>query len=170
MSMRGQRGFTLLELLVALGIGALVMPVVVVSIFQMTRGTARINRDLVIQQDLDNASAYFTRDLSQAQTTDLPADGLPYASMRVDWVDETGWGAESGDPEHYAIYSLSGSAFQREYDGVVSIVARNVESVLFSRTGDFVTVSISSTYGGATENLSYYISPRSDNPLEYVVP
>ena len=167
MSMRGQRGFTLLELLVALGIGALVVPVVVMSIFQVTRGTARINRDLVIQQDMDNASAYFTRDLSQAQTTDLPDNGLPYPSMRVDWIDETGWAGEN--PAHYAVYSLSGSDLQREYDGVVSIVGRNVESIEFSRPvdSDFVTVSITSTYGGATENLSYFITPRTDNPLEY---
>ena len=168
MSIHSQKGFTMLELLAATAVAGLILPLVITFTFQVIRGTASINQDLVIQQDLDNASIWFTRDLSQAQTTDLPDDGLPYTTMRVDWTDKTGWG--EANPTHSVIYTLSGTNLQRNYDGTINFAARNVSSITFSRNGDFITVSITSTYSGATATLKYNITPRTDNPLEYVAP
>ena len=105
--MRAERGFTLIELLVAAAIGGLILPVLVTSIFQMTRITTTATKEFVIQLDIVNASSYFTRDLSQAETTDL-ADGVPADHMRVDWIDQTGWATE-GQEAHFAEYTLSGT-------------------------------------------------------------
>ena len=165
MSIHNEKGFTLLELMAATAVMGLILPLVITFTFQVIRGTARIQQDLVIQQDLDNASTWFSRDLSQAQIIDLDDVGTPSSSVRMDWVDETGWGADSGNPAHYVAYSLVETDLQRIYDGVTSIVGRNVASITFSRTGDVVTVSITSAYSGATATLDYYITPRTDNPL-----
>ena len=173
MIIHSERGFTLLELMAATAVAGLILPLAITFTFQVIRGTARIQQDLVIQQDLDNASTFFNRDLSQAQQIDLDDQGTA-SSLRIDWVDETGWGADSGDPAHYAAYSHSGSDLLRDYDGTVSIVGRNVASITFSRTCTsvcaVVSVSITSAYSGATATLDYNITPRADNPLEYVAP
>ncbi len=169
MSSRTQAGFTLVEILAALAITGLIIPVVLMSIFQINRGTIQIRNDVVIQQDIDSAGTFFTRDLSLAQSTDLVCDGSPYTSMRVDWIDETGWGAESGTTTHSAIYTLSGTELQRNYDGTPQIIARRIESITFSRdTGscDFITISITSTLGQQSEALTYLVAPRADQPLE----
>ena len=159
-----QRGFTLVELLVAIAIAGLIMPVVASGIFQVTRGTVQINRDQVVLQDIDGASAWINRDLSQAQTTNLN-DGETLDTMRVDWVDQTGWAA-AGAESHFAEYTLSGTDLLREYDGETQIVARRVANIQFSRSGKFITVAITSTLRDSTVTLSYFITPRSDGALQ----
>lgn len=173
MSINSEKGFTLLELMAATAVMGLILPLVITFTFQVIRGTARIQQDLVIQQDLDNASTWFTRDLSQAQTIDLD-NGETKPSLRIDWVDETGWGSDSGSPAHYVEYTLDAPNLLRDYDGTVSIVGRNVAAIEFSRTCpsicEVVSVKITSAYSGATATLDYNITPRTDAPLEYVAP
>lgn len=164
MKEHGQQGLTLIELLVAASIAGIVLPVVAAGIFQITRGTVNVNRDQVIQQAFENASSWLTRDLSLAQTTDVVDEDPAVNSIRVDWVDETGWAVE-GSESYYAIYSLSGTVLQRNYNGVTNNVARNVESISFSRSGDLITVSITCTFEGETESLVYFINPRPDEAL-----
>ena len=171
MSIHSQKGFTLMELVVATAVVGLILPLVITFTFQVVKGTARVNQDLVVQQDLDNASLWFNRDLSQAQQIDL-ADQATASSIRVDWLDATGWGADSGNPAHYSAYSLVGTDLLRDYDGVTSIVGRRVTAITFSRTCttvcEVVSVSITSAYSGATTTLDYNISPRADAPLETI--
>jgi len=164
--MRSQRGFIVMEFLVGVAIAGLILPVVVTSIFQMNTGTVRINRDFVVQQDIDRASTFFTLDLSQAQSTDL-ADGASADNIRVDWLDETGW-APPGEESHYAKYYIeSGTTLlKRDYDATVQIVARYVDSIQFSRSGNFISVAIASSLGGHTKSLTYFTTSRVDGALQ----
>ena len=160
--MHGQRGFTLLEILLAMAIAGMIMPVVASSIFLISRGTVRMNNDFVIQQDIDGASNWFNRDLSQARTIDLADPALPVNHVRVDWIDLTGWATSDG---HYVEYTLDGTNLMRNYDGTVSIAARRVAEIWFSRSGRFITVAIQSSLRGQAETLTYFITPRTDGDL-----
>ena len=159
-----QRGFTLIEILVAMAIGGLLVPVVVSGIFAVTKGTAKINTDLVILQDIDGASAWINRDLSQAMTTNLN-ENETLNTMRVDWVDLTGWATE-GAESHFAEYTVIGTDLMREYDGATQIVARRIENIAFSRVGNYITVAITSTLRDATLSLTYFVTPRTDGALQ----
>ena len=165
MTRRRERGFTLIEILVAMAIGGLLVPVVVSGIFAVTRGTQKINTDLVIMADVDGASSWITRDLSQAQTTDVVSGAPPVDHMRVDWTDLTGWAAE-GSEDHYVEYTLSGSELLRDFDGVTQIVARRISTIAFSRVDNFITVVIGSSLRDTTETLSYFVTPRTDGALQ----
>ena len=147
-----------------MAISGLIVPVIVSGIFAVTRGTQQINTDLVILQDIDGASAWINRDLSQALTTNLN-ESETLNTMRVDWVDLTGWAVE-GAESHFAEYTLSGTNLLREYDGETQIVARRVANIEFSRVGNFVTVAITSTLRDTTESLSYFVTPRTDGALQ----
>lgn len=172
--MRGQRGFTLIEMLVAVAIAGLIAPAIVSAIFQMSRGSADIQSSLVVHQDIDVASSYFSRDLSQAMTTDLAGDGSTAPSMRVSWNDQTSWAATLGEP-HCARYYIepgttllkrnSDGASDCAVDGTVSIVGRHVADVRFSRSGDFITVLIKSSLGGQAQTLTYFVTARADGAL-----
>ncbi len=174
MSLSRQQGFTIFELMVAMAIGGLIMPVMVGSIIQINRGTSQVNDNAVVQQDIDNASSWFTRDLSLAKTTDVLDGASAVSSMRVSWVDETGWAVEGGEA-HCAKYSIQTGTtrLERNYDGgnncanpgTITIIARNVESILFSRSGNFITVAITSTLQDETENISYFVNTRIDASL-----
>ena len=164
MTRSGQRGFTLIEILVAMAIGGLLVPVVVSGIFAVTKGTAKINTDLVILQDIDGASAWINRDLSQAMTTNLN-ENETLNTMRVDWVDLTGWATE-GAESHFAEYTVVGTDLMREYDGETQIVARRIADIQFSRVDNFITVAITSTLRNTTESLTYFVTPRTDGALQ----
>ena len=173
--MRAQRGFTLIEILVAAAIAGLIAPPVVSAIFQMTRGTADIQSNLVVQQDVDIAASYFTRDLSQAMTTDVVDLAPPVPSMRVSWTDQTSWAATLGEP-HCANYYIdpgttnlmrnSDGASDCAVDGTVTIVGRRVADVQFSRSGKFITILIKSSLGGKAQTLTYFVTPRTDGALQ----
>ena len=163
--MRGQRGFTLIEVLVMIAIGGMIIPVVVAAIFNIVHGTINIRNDFVVQQDIDGASSWFSRDLSQAQTTDVVDGALPVNQMRVDWIDMTGW-AEQGGAGHFVEYTVSGTNLMRNYDGTSNIVARHVADIKFSRSGKFITVAITSTYREQTESLVYFVTPRADGAFQ----
>ena len=182
--MRDQRGFTLIEILLALGIAGIITPVLISMLFQISFGTIEINRDFAVQSDIDTASNFFSLDLSQAQTTDIVDLADPVSSMLVGWVDETGFAIEEegyvvGDEVHCVRYSLSltdPTFLLRNYDGASSctvsdpsaemIVARHVAEIWFSRVGTFITIKITSTYDGDSQALSYFVSPRPEGAFE----
>lgn len=155
----------MIEIMMAMAIAGMIMPVVASSIFLITRGTVRMNNDFVVQQDIDSASNWVNRDLSQALTIDL-ADGAPSVNhVRVDWTDLTGW-ATQGSEGHYVEYTISGTNLMRNYDGAASIAARRIADIQFSRSGRFITVAITSSLREQAETLSYFITPRTDGALQ----
>ena len=168
--MRSQSGFTLVELLVALGIMSLMLPTVITSIYQIARGTTRITNELRIQQDIELASSWFTRDLALAMTTDVQDSSVspfpePVGSMRVDWIDQTGWAVE-GSEAHYVEYTLIAPNLYRNYDGNITIVARYVSSIAFSREVTYITIAMTSTSEDRSVSLSYFVEPRPEGAFE----
>ncbi len=166
--MRGQRGFTVLELLLVVFVVGLVVPVVLTMVVQMSQGTKRINTEMVIQNEVDIASGWFSRDLSQVRTTDVVDEAASVNSMRVEWKDETSW-AVPGQESHYAEYTLSGTNLRREYDnGIPTTVARYVADIQFSRSGDLISVVITSSLSGQGHTLSYKVTPRADADIAVI--
>ena len=164
--MQGQQGFTIVELLVGMAISGMIMSAIVSGIFQMIHGTARVNNGLIVQQDIDRASSWFNRDLSQAQTTDIVDLAAPVNNIRVDWTDLTGWATE-GAEDHYVEYDIvpGTTNLKREQDGESRIIARYVANIEFSRSGNLITVSITSSFSGGVEKLNYFVTPRTDGAL-----
>ena len=173
--MSSQRGFTMIELLVAMVVAGLVMPVVVTSIFQIVRGTDRVNSDNVALADIDNASTWINRDLSLAQQVLDPATLNPLVDcatgtqpdIRAQWVDETGWAVE-GQEGHYAEYAIDPGTtiLKRNYDGTDWIVGRHVTSIAFCRElSGLIHMDIASTSSGSTpttKSLFFYLSLRPE--------
>ena len=164
--MRSQSGFTLVELLVALGVMSLILPTVITSIYQIARGTTQINNELIIQQDIELASSWFTRDLALASSSDDVEDGAPPIDhMLIRWIDQTGWAVE-GEESHYVEYTLVAPNLYRNYDGNITIVARHVSSIAFSRVGSYITIAMTSTSEDRTVGLSYFVEPRPEGAFE----
>ena len=173
MNMLGQKGFTLLEILVAPAIGGLIVPATSAAIWQIATSTSGINTSFIVQQDLDIASSWFARDLSQTRTTDVVSDDPPVSSMSVGWLDETA----DGSAHCVRYYVEDGTTLLKRnfdggggvdcmVDGTLNTVGRYVASILFSRSGDFITVAITSSQGGEATALSYFVTPRSDKGID----
>lgn len=138
-----QRGMTLVELLMAAGISAMLVGVLGSAIFQFMQVTERGNDQFRALHDLQNAGYWLTLDGKRAQTTTLIEGAQPVESMTLNWTD--------GSESHTATYSLSATALQRNHNGTITIVARHVSSVGFSISQGVITTTVTSSPEGRWE-------------------
>ncbi|MBM2825923.1 MAG: hypothetical protein HW402_1587 [Dehalococcoidales bacterium] len=161
-------GFTLIELVLALAVGAVILTGAVGGIYQVLVATGRSTNQVVSLTDINRAALAIKNDLLMAQTTDL-VDGVPKISANLTWVDYTSSFGTGFQTNHSASYTLSGKQLRRTYDGAVSIVGRNVTSISFTQsvtqTGKAVTVIISSsntTPPSRLETITFSIHLRTE--------
>jgi len=151
-SLRDQRGFTLVELLMASAIAGLIASTLGTAIHQFIGTSERGNDELRALQDVQNAAYWLTLDGERADATNLLDGALPAASMTVNWT--------SGGQPHTSTYSLSNTELKRDHNGTVTTVARHVSAVEFSIADRLITVTMTSTpegRWGVSEQATYKI-------------
>lgn len=130
-------GFTLMEVVVAMGLLSLAVSMVGAGIFQTIRAEAFWQDGVVATRDLRHAGSWFAGDVLSAKTTDL-VDGDPAVTsviLSTFTTDET------------ITYSvLANELIRSHFDGVATTVenrlANNVESVSFLLTGDVLEMTL----------------------------
>ena len=155
--LNGQSGFTLVELLVALGVMSALGSVLVTTLYQMSNFTSRSNAQVSVSADLRNTFHWLAQDVKMANTTSLVAEfPTVYTSLSLNWTDNY----QDASAAHSAAYSLVGTDLRRTEDGVnTHTVARNVTSIEFSIVGRRVTVTLTSTddkWSDVTKQFSHY--------------
>ncbi len=155
---QSEHGTTLVETLVALSIIVLVFGIITTALVQFFLVTRWGNDQLRITNDLQVASLWLGRDaLESASFT--PGTGQVYGTLI--WSDET--------HEYEYRYSYNSGELVREHleDNIllstlqVSRYIANRSDVVFSTSGDLLTVSITSTSGIETETVSLNLAFRS---------
>jgi len=139
-----QRGFTLLELILYLGIGSLLLMVSVAIIFQVyvTANQARGHSTVLV--NLDAATSRIRKDIYMAQTTDL-TDGVPDSAVLLSWTDYSSSVNGTLGVDHTSDYALSGTSLLRTYDSVEGILGRNITAITFEKNGSFMDITITAT-------------------------
>ena len=150
-SIRRQDGFTLIEVLIALGIAALITGVLGTAIFQILDRSARGGETVRALNDIQNAGQWLYLDGERAETTDLVESASPVDNMRLDWVADS--------QSHTVSYSISGTELVRDHNGVVTTVARYVSNADFSISNRLITINLTSTPGstGASKDITYNV-------------
>ena len=169
-----QRGYTIVELLVSIGILGILTPLLALALFQILTFTERGRAGFEAQADTRNASAWMSQDIVMAQESDQVVID-PFASSTLLLIEDPICGTsavaftwtdlfEDRDADHEVTYCLFDSAappadtspfpecpapskcLVRSYDGVSNVVGRYIESVSFARAADekVVTVTIKS--------------------------
>jgi len=137
---RGQRGAVLLELVVAVGIMAMVASVASSAIFQMFKTSEKGTDRVIALHDLENAIHWINLDTGKASASDLVDGAPPVEAMTLTWTE--------GSTLHTVTYSLSGTELRRDYDGQAAAVARHISNVEFSMLNNVITVTITSSPDG----------------------
>ena len=146
------RGFTLVEMLVGVGIMGLAVGFIGAALFQTLGLSQAWSDDVLATKETRHAASWFARDALNAQTVDLADGAPPVSSVTISWTDQN-------DVAHTAAYAVVGDRLVRTLDGASITVARQVVSVSFSRSAQVITFSLTVTAaGGATEtnDLSVY--------------
>ena len=161
---RLQRGFTLIEIVMALGVSALIASAATATIYQVFMNNTKDTTRMTAVKQVENALHFIVRDVQMAQ--EIQTDGLAGDEvLRLRWVD---W----DDVSYQVTYYLDNGELTREYqrtgeDGQTTSVCRYILQLSVSpqpyETGD-LTVNITATIGGShpsTEQREVTISPRA---------
>lgn len=133
-----QRGFTLLELIAVLGISAIIMSGIAGLMYQEYRETNLAKTEVTAAQETWHATRWLSQDCMMAASTDLVEGTASAANVSLSWVAHT----EFADIPHAVSYTLSGDELQRDYDGNVTTIAREISAIEFSRDNRNIIVSI----------------------------
>jgi prepilin-type N-terminal cleavage/methylation domain-containing protein len=158
---RNQQGITLVELVIALVIGAIIAGATGTGVYQIWANDAHSKAHMTAIKQVENALHYISRDIQMAQviqTDSLAAEEV----LRLTWVD---W---DDNITYQVSYTLSSGNLKRDCSaGNQTVIAQHVTSFSVSPipySGDEVTVTITSTVEGvkpASETRIVETIPRS---------
>jgi prepilin-type N-terminal cleavage/methylation domain-containing protein len=164
---KNQRGFTLVEMLIAIAVTALIVGGIAMAIFQTVTVNARNSSHMTTVRQVQNAGHWISQDTQMAQEVDPAADpdGFPLTLTWTEWADST---------ENTVIYSITADdelkrTHTRTPGGTTEmIVARfiNTDPALTKceLSGDVLTVTVTATVsdftGETSETRVYEINPR----------
>ncbi len=152
MNLSGQKGITLVEVLVATAITGLIAGALGTAIHQFITTSERGNQELRALNDVRNAGHWLTLDGRRAEATNLADGAPPAATMTLSWT--------SAGQVHTSTYSLSGNELKRDLNGTVTTVARYVSTAGFSLAGQLFTATLTSTPEGrfaVSEQATYKV-------------
>ena len=140
----GQRGFTLVEMLVSMTIMTLVATVMSAGIYQAFRAVPFQRSGLNSLDETRRTFLPITRDLQIATATSL-TDGALAVSPPVTFAAIN----PTTSATRTTTYSLSGTNLLRKVDsGVAKTIGRNVTAATFALSGSEYTLSLTSTTEG----------------------
>lgn len=163
---RGQKGFTLIEVLVSMAVAGLLLSGVVVAIFQTTGTTMRSTTQITALENIKSAAYAVSKDVRRASTTTLVGGAPAVASLTLDWTVwyDSGGNLITNGEYHRVQYSLSSSKLLRREgtylpsapqtppipDGSFTwqawtTAAKYISSIAFSRQVNIIRMTVTSS-------------------------
>ena len=100
-----------------------------------------------------------------AESTDFMDGADPVNCLTLNWVERS----DFTDLPRSSSYYLEDNHLQRDYDGTVTTLARNISKIEFSQTGRILTVSITCTppwwcpNGEVQKTYRVYLRPEEES-------
>ncbi|MCK5577734.1 MAG: prepilin-type N-terminal cleavage/methylation domain-containing protein [Dehalococcoidales bacterium] len=169
---RDQNGLTMIELLVAVAITALIMSGLTMIIFNIVSNNAQNSGQMTVLRQVQNSGHWISRDTLMAQEVYVtPGTGFP---LTLTWINEL---ADLDNPPivYQVVYNYDsiGQRLTREYyeypQGqppvlvATTFIAEYLDSVNATFDGTKLVLSVSASLDGfrpVSESRTYEISPR----------
>lgn len=181
---RGQRGFTLVELLIAMGVSAIILGVLVPVTLQTNRVAVSSSTQISALEDIKAVARPIIPDVRMAQTT-VPAAGTVANSLTLDWTswyDNLGETVETSPVDYHCVYTFLEAegkvkrSYWEDWEGPnqqlsTTFFGRYISDIEFSRYdvpegSSYIQVVITSSpenRAETEEQKTYYINLR---PME----
>lgn len=162
---KNQRGFTLIEIILAIAITGIIVGGITMTIFQVFSVNTRSSNHMVAVREVQNAGYWISRDAQMAQEEpDISDDEF----LTLTWTD---W--DSGDEhQHQVVYSLEDDCrLKREHYfkllgaeefklDTTTFVAQFIESCEFTKDDHSLIVTVTARVGEESETRIYQAMPR----------
>jgi prepilin-type N-terminal cleavage/methylation domain-containing protein len=163
---KGQRGFTLIELIIAIAIAALITGGISAAIMQILTINVRDSNHMIAVRQVQQAGKEVSKDTLQAQSVNAttPSQGFP---LTLTWTE---WGTNQTHTVNYTLEDMSGGLkkLQRKHfdsalnSTTTTIVAEYISSASFVKLPSAVVYdfTVTATVGDQSETRIYEIEPR----------
>ena len=163
-----QRGFTLIELMIAIGIAALITGGITAAIMQILTINTRASNHMVAVRQVQQAGKEVSKDTLQAQN--VTPGGCTNCLLSLNWTEVGG-----NQTTHQIKYTLVDKKLKREDLSLNSttIVAEYIDDTIDPVTGkartncvwdgSVLTFTVTATLGTESETRIYEIQPRPDS-------
>jgi type II secretory pathway component PulJ len=174
---KDQRGITLLELVIAIGLSGIIAGGATAAIFQVFSGNTRSNNHMIAIRQVQSAGYWFSRDAQMAQTVQLSEEGeenpvgtkFPLALTWKDWDGnryEVVYTLEAGgQPKKLQRQYLAYDVNENVTENLTAIVAQYIIPGLAKTHLDFadsvLSLKVTATIGDESESRVYEVIPRS---------
>ena len=135
-----QNGVTLLELIVALSIAVVIIGGLGAAVQLIINTTERGNAEASALHNVQKAAYWISRDAQMARTADI-SEGEEAEEITLEWIDTDG-------NAHTSSYCVLDTELLRAYDGVATVVARDISLTEFALLENMLTFRIKSTNAG----------------------
>jgi len=157
---KGQRGITLIELIIAIAIAGLITGGITFAIMQILTINTRASNHMVAVRQVQQAGKEVSKDTLQAQAVNATGVGQ-YLTLNLTW-DE--WGTNQ---THTVLYTFNVTKLQREHYiesalNSTTIVAEYIDPDQTSCiwAGGVLTFNVTATVGTQSETRVYEVKPR----------
>ena len=155
------RGFSLVEMLVGIGILTIIMGTIGTAMYQGLGTQQGIIEDGTAISELRKGFGWLAADVNMAQTSTLVDLAPPVDTVTFTWTD---YYNDAMTP-HVSTYSVVDGEIVRTFDSQPHAIARDVVSAAFSLSGRTVTAEFVVNAGaGTTRTLSVWTLMRSTAP------
>lgn len=168
-----QRGFTALELLIAIAIAVLIAVGVTTAVFQIVTGNTRTSNHMTAVRHVQQAGYWVSHDTQMAQSVDNVTDP---EILKLTWID---WDSNSKRQVIYSLQDMPSEGLkqlEKEYriydtdenfiDSITSIVAQYIDPALTSCSfiDNELIFTVTATVGSGSQQQSetrtYEVIPR----------
>ena len=159
---KGERGLTLIELLIVIAITGLITGGITMTIFQVFNINARTTNRMAAVRQVQNAGFWVSPDVQMSQNvTPGGGSGFPLTLIWEEWA--------TGN-NHTVVYTLVDNKLQRSHSvndelQTVTPIAEYIDSDQTSCVwaGGALNFTVTATVGGQSETRVYEVKPRPES-------
>jgi prepilin-type N-terminal cleavage/methylation domain-containing protein len=175
---KGQWGFTLIELILVIGLTGIIAAAITMTVFQVFNMDARTRNDMTAVYQVRQAGKLVSEDILEAQSVSVNTTASTGFPVTLTWTEV------GGAPKYEVVYKLAGTLagpqiLWREYyinrdtnpdPASITKVAEYIDVTIdpgtgkpktnCSYAGDVVTFTVTATVGEQSETRVYQVTPR----------